>query len=55
MSKTLETKDRMQTRNLSCILLLAAALSLSACNAINGAGKDISAVGKVVSKSTGKN
>ena len=31
-------------------LALAAALALSACNTVSGAGKDVSSVGKAVSK-----
>ncbi len=36
-------------RNLVLLMITAAALSLAACNTVNGAGKDVSSVGHAVS------
>ena len=42
-------------RNTIAIVFAVTALSLSACNTVNGAGKDIKSAGTAVSQASGEN
>lgn len=43
------------TRKIALIAGLATVLSLSACNTVNGAGKDLKSAGSAVSDASGEN